>query len=228
MVLGVLAAPLLARSYQPWRIAQISAVLLVGGGVTAAVCLARKRAEAGELEAEPTDAPGTLNARVPEFDLELADGESVELAELLGLGPTVLVLMPSSPGDDHVGMVAELVRDAAEHGETVNVIGRSLPVGLWDGGAMRLLRDPLGSAERALGMTGEGLRRRSRGGVFVIDGGGVLRFAYVPAKHGEWIPASFVRGRLARMRPAVRAPEVHLTRTVLTAAPAAAATPEGA
>jgi hypothetical protein len=50
--------------------------------------------------------------------------------------------------------------------------------------------------------------------VFVIDAGLVVRFAFVATTDDQWIPASFVLGRLARMAPAA-APEVQLLRTDL-------------
>ena len=61
------------------------------------------------------------------------------------------------------------------------------------------LRDHGGDCFRALQLP---TRRRSReAGVFVIDQGGVLRFAYRTGDPGEWVPASFVVSRLRRLMP---------------------------
>jgi hypothetical protein len=59
--------------------------------------------------------------------------------------------------------------------------------------------------------------------VFVIDAGLVVRFAFVPTEDDQWIPASFVLGRMARMTPAAP-PEVELLRTDLRS-PAAGPAP---
>jgi hypothetical protein len=62
------------------------------------------------------------------------------------------------------------------------------------------MTDPAANAFAALGLVKRGIGRvRRRGGVFVVDGGGVLRFAYVAQRDHEWVPCTFVLGRLQRL-----------------------------
>jgi hypothetical protein len=84
------------------------------------------------------------------------------------------------------------------------------------GRVARVLEDPAWTAHRALGIPVRGLRRRTHGGVFVIDDGLVVRFSFVATADDQWIPAAYVLGRLARMAP-VTAPEVEVLRTDLRA-----------
>ena len=62
------------------------------------------------------------------------------------------------------------------------------------------MTDPAANAFAALGLVERGIGRvRRRGGVFVVDGGGVLRFAYVAQRDHDWVPCTFVLGRLQRL-----------------------------
>jgi len=156
-----------------------------------------------------------LDAAVARFRLIPSDGRSpVEVDDLVGGGPAVLALIDGGKTDDaRAAMLRELGQRIAGSGATARLLlvspgdsalGRQLSV-------VRIaewLTDPDGEAARALGvMTARRLRRSRRtDGLFVIDSGRVLRFAFCVQEPGQWVPASFVWSRLVRLGGAEAAP----------------------
>jgi hypothetical protein len=74
--------------------------------------------------------------------------------------------------------------------------------------AARWLTDPDGQVCEALGLLEQRRLRKSRrrDGVFVVDSNRVVRFVFVAQEPGQWVPASFVASRLARLGSTLPAP----------------------
>jgi hypothetical protein len=154
-----------------------------------------------------------LDAPVDRFRLNpAATGEPVGLDDLIASGPVVLVLIDGGRTEDpRAAMLRELGERIASSAARLLLVSpgdsdlcRSLSVehtGEW-------LTDPKGDASRALGLLQDRkLRRARRGdGLFVVDQDRVLRFAFSVQEQDQWIPASFVWSRLARLGSATRAP----------------------
>jgi len=151
-----------------------------------------------------------LDAEVAPFTLISAEsGISVDLDALTAAGPTVLAWIEDAADDDPRG---EMLRDLATRiadsaARLVVVSGAESPLarGLSESRSVEWLTDPKGEASRALGLTDQRRMRRSRrrDGLFVVDERRVLRLAFVVQEPGQWIPASFVCSRLARLGTAV-------------------------
>jgi response regulator RpfG family c-di-GMP phosphodiesterase len=151
-----------------------------------------------------------LDAEVAPFTLISAEGGiSVAIDELTAAGPAVLTWIENAAHDDPRGeMLHDLgTRIAESAARLVVVSGADSPFArrLADSRAAEWLTDPSGEASRALGLTDQRRMRRSRrrDGLFVIDEQRVLRLAFVVQEPGQWIPASFVSSRLARLGTAV-------------------------
>ncbi|MGN6378802.1 MAG: HD domain-containing phosphohydrolase [Gaiellales bacterium] len=144
-----------------------------------------------------------LDHRLDSFDLRDARGGAVTLDELVSSGPVVLAAVEGGGSPDpRLAMLRELGRGASEYGSRLVVVsdgdcpaGRQLEAARIAG----WLRDA-GNAFRALGLTERKLgRTRRRSGVFVVDAGRTLRFAFSSREPAEWIPASVVLSRLRRL-----------------------------
>jgi MFS family permease len=226
MVLGVLAAPVLLNGRSPETVVRLSTGLLVVGAGIAAIGLVRRIATDEALDVKAAGAePGSVGHAVSAFELSDGDHEPVPVAELATSGAVALVMLGRSEDRERESMVRELADGLRDSPFPLVVVaeGSAIAQRLAASRTARVLQDPSGAAHRALGIPVRGLRRRSRGGVFVIDAGLVVRFAFVSTEDDQWIPASFVLGRMARMTPAAP-PEVELLRTDLRS-PAAGPAP---
>jgi len=222
MVVGLAIAPLIAGHFTTGGTLRIVALGCLVSGIVAGVCLVGGGdAEATLDEEAPADAVpvvtgSELGARVAAFELVDARGASLTAAQLAAQGPAVIVLAGRRKDEGCAGLLRELAGQLPAGSRVVVVSRRDSEVGK-HAEAVRLatwLRDPSGACFRALRVTD---RRRGRcGGVFVIDGEGVLRFAFRLEKDGDWIPAGFVLSRLRRLAPPE--PEVRVVRTELSAA----------
>jgi HD domain len=159
-----------------------------------------------------------LDAAVAQFRLNPADGGApLEVDDLVRGGPAVLAMVDGGKTDDtRASMLRELGRRISEsaasarlvvvsHGDSA--LGRRLSV-------VRIaewMTDPSGDAARALGVLSvRTLRRDQRAdGLFVVDIGRVLRFAFRAEQPDQWVPASFVWSRLVRLSGADPAPVQH-------------------
>ncbi|MDX6545905.1 MAG: hypothetical protein QOG02_1679 [Gaiellales bacterium] len=219
MVLGLLAAPLLLVGRSPESVARLSAGLLVVGAAIAALGLVRRGATdqaVDEKVARP--ALGAVGEPVEEFALGGGDAGTA-LTELVSGGAAVLVVLGDGDDREREAMVRELAERLRGSTARLAVIGSGRsPIArrLAAARIAAVFGDPDRLAHRELGIPLHGARRRSHGGVFVIDSGLVVRFAFVAEGADQWIPAGFVLGRLARMAPA-QAPDVHLLRSTLNA-----------
>lgn len=137
------------------------------------------------------------------FELRAPSGATVAIEELAESSPVVLALLEADRSPDpRMAMLRELGRGVAAAGARLVVVsagdcsaGRQLEaarIAEWFtdvGDAFRVL----GAADRKLGRT------RRRAGLFVVDRGLVLRFAFVAVEPDQWVPASFVLSRLNRL-----------------------------
>ena len=150
--------------------------------------------------------------------LTAAGGASVELGALAAGAPVVLALLESElePGP-RLDMLRELGRRLHGSGAQLVVVtaSESAIARTLEAEALALcMTDPAASAFAALGLVERGIGRvRRRGGVFIVDGTGILRFAYVAERNDDWVPCTFVIGRLQRLG---------ITADVTVAAPAPA------
>ncbi|MGH3073640.1 MAG: HD-GYP domain-containing protein [Gaiellales bacterium] len=131
-----------------------------------------------------------------------AGGASVDLDTLAAGAPVVLALLESElePGP-RLDMLRELGRRLQGSGAQLVVVtaSESAIARTLEAEALALcMTDP--AAFAALGLVERGIGRvRRRGGVFVVDGAGILRFAYVAERDNDWVPCKFVVGRLQRL-----------------------------
>ncbi len=154
-----------------------------------------------------------LDAAVPPFTLISAEsGSAIALDELTARAPAVLAWIDEARGDDPRG---EMLRDLGNRMASsparlviVSATGSQLARQLADDRSAEWLTDPSGEASRALGLLDQRRMRRSRlrDGVFVVDEFRLLRLAFVVQEPGQWIPASFVSSRLARLGATVTEP----------------------
>jgi MFS family permease len=221
MVVGLAVAPLIANHFTTGETLRVVAIGCLISGVVAGVCLVGGGDADATLDEEvretaPAVAMGELGAPVAAFELADRDGQPVGAPHLVAGGPAVVVLASRREDEACVAMV----RDVAEqlpHGCSLWVVSRRESGAGKHAEAVRLatwLRDTSGACFRAFKVA-DGRSSRA-GGVFVIDGQGVLRFAFRLEPGMDWIPASFVLSRLRRLAPAE--PEVRVVRTELSAA----------
>lgn len=136
--------------------------------------------------------------------LTAAGGASVDLGALAAGAPVVLALLESElePGP-RLDMLRELGRRLHGSGAQLVVVtaSESAIARTLEAEALALcMTDPAASAFAALGLVERGIGRvRRRGGVFIVDGTGILRFAYVAERNHDWVPCTFVLGRLQRL-----------------------------
>ncbi len=205
MVLGVLAAPVLLAGRSPETVVRFSAGLLVVGAGIAAIGLVRRIATDEALDEEAAGhGPGSVGRPVEAFELLDRDAEPVAVADLAASGAVVVVVLGGRDDREREGMVREVADGLRQSPFPLVVVapkGSATAERLAASRAAPVLQDPSGAAHRALGIPVRGLRRRSAGGVFVIDSRLVVRFAFVATGDDQWIPAAFVLGRLARMTP---------------------------
>ena len=220
MVVGLALAPLIANQFTTGETLRIVAFGCLVSGIVAAVCLVGGDADATLDEEVPAPAPqvaaGELGLPVAAFELVGGDGRAVGVPQLAAGGPAVVVLAGRRKDEGCVAMLRELA-EQLPHGCRLWVVSRRDSETGRHAEAVRLatwLRDASGVCFRALRVA-DG-RRSTSGGVFVIDGEGVLRFAFRLERGGDWIPASFVLSRLRRLAPAQ--PEVRVVRTELSTA----------
>jgi hypothetical protein len=145
-----------------------------------------------------------LDAKLEPLRLTAAGGASVDLDALSAGAPVVLALLEAEPEPGpRLDMLRELGRRLHGSGAQLVVVTRSESAiaKTLEAEALALcMTDPAANAFAALGLVERGIGRvRRRGGVFVVDGGGILRFAYVAQRDHEWVPCTFVLGRLARL-----------------------------
>ena len=145
-----------------------------------------------------------LDAKLEALRLTAAGGASVDLDALSAGAPVVLALLEAEPEPGpRLDMLRELGRRLHGSGAQLVVVTRSESAiaKTLEAEALALcMTDPAANAFAALGLVERGIGRvRRRGGVFVVDGGGILRFAYVAQRDHEWVPCTFVLGRLARL-----------------------------
>ena len=136
--------------------------------------------------------------------LTAAGGAAVDLGALAAGAPVVLALLECElePGT-RLDMLRELGRRLHGSGAQLVVVTASFflidrtPEGKSLVPCMTALP---ASAFGARGRVERGIGRvRRRGGVFVVDGTGILRFAYVAERDHDWVPCTFVLGRLQRL-----------------------------
>jgi hypothetical protein len=144
-----------------------------------------------------------LDQALQPLDLKRPTGEQVGLDTLVETGPLVLALMEADTSPDpRLAMLREVGRSASTYGAQLVVIssgecgaGRQLEAA----GIATWLNDG-GNAFQELGLTERKLgRTRRQSGMFVVDTGQILRFAFSTKNPEEWIPASFVISRLRRL-----------------------------
>jgi HD domain len=145
-----------------------------------------------------------LDAKLESLRLTAAGGTSVDLDALAAGAPVVLALLEAEPEPGpRLDMLRELGRRLRGSGAQLVVVtaSESAMAKTLEAEALALcMTDPAANAFSALGLVERGIGRvRRRGGVFVVDGGGVLRFAYVAQRDHEWVPCTFVLGRLQRL-----------------------------
>jgi hypothetical protein len=145
-----------------------------------------------------------LDAKLEPLRLTAAGGASVDLDALAAGAPVVLALLEAEPEPGpRLDMLRELGRRLRGSGAHLVVVtpAESAIAKTLEAEALALcMTDPAANAFSALGLVERGIGRiRRRGGVFVVDGGGVLRFAYVAQRDHEWVPCTFVLGRLQRL-----------------------------
>jgi hypothetical protein len=145
-----------------------------------------------------------LDAKLESLRLTAAGGASVDLDALAAGAPVVLALLEAAPEPGpRLDMLRELGRRLRGSGAQLVVVtpSESAMARTLEAEALALcMTDPAANAFAALGLVERGIGRvRRRGGVFVVDGGGVLRFAYVAQRDHEWVPCTFVLGRLQRL-----------------------------
>jgi hypothetical protein len=145
-----------------------------------------------------------LDAPLEPLRLTAAGGASVDLGALAAGAPVVLALLETEPEPGpSLDMLRELGRRLHGSGAQLVVVtpSESAIAKTLEAEALALcMTDPAASAFAALGLVDRGIGRvRRRGGVFVVDGGGILRFAYVAQRDHEWVPCTFVLGRLQRL-----------------------------
>jgi hypothetical protein len=145
-----------------------------------------------------------LDAKLEPLRLTAAGGASVDLDALAAGAPVVLALLETEPEPGpRLDMLRELGRRLRGSGAHLVVVtpSESAIAKTLEAEALALcMTDPAANAFSTLGLVERGIGRvRRRGGVFVVDGGGVLRFAYVAQRDHEWVPCTFVLGRLQRL-----------------------------
>ena len=145
-----------------------------------------------------------LDAPLEPLRLTAAGGASIDLGALAAGAPVVLALLEAEPEPGpRLDMLRELGRRLRGSGAQLVVVtpSESAIAQTLQAEALALcMTDPAANAFAALGLVERGIGRvRRRGGVFVVDGGGVLRFAYVAQRDHEWVPCTFVLGRLQRL-----------------------------
>ena len=145
-----------------------------------------------------------LDAKLESLRLTAAGGASVDVDALSAGAPVVLALLEVEPEPGpRLDMLRELGRRLHGSGAQLVVVtpSASAIARTLEAEALALcMTDPAANAFAALGLVERGIGRvRRRGGVFVVDGGGILRFAYVAQRDHEWVPCTFVLGRLARL-----------------------------
>jgi hypothetical protein len=220
MVIGLGIAPLIADRFTTGTTLRIVAVGCVLSAIVAGVSLVGG-GEGSELmheDADPAESlSGDLGEVVVPFELRDRIHQPVTLGDLTATGPLVVVLAGAGGGDE---ACLTMMRETAAQlppGCRLVVVSRRDSKLAQRADAVRIadwLRDPSGDAFRALRVA-QGRRTRAAG-VFVIDHGGVLRFAFRTADGGDWIPASFVVSRLRRLVP--DQPQVRVVRTELSTA----------
>jgi len=150
-----------------------------------------------------------LDAPLSPFTLISAEGgNAVALDELTATGPAVFAWVERPAGDDpRAEMLRELGERTAPSARLVVVSALDSPLlrRLADGRSVEWLTDPSGDASRVLGLLDQRRMRRGRlrDGVFVIDQRRVLRLAFIAHEPGQWIPASVIFSRLARLGVAI-------------------------
>jgi hypothetical protein len=145
-----------------------------------------------------------LDAPLEPLRLTAAGGASVDLGALADGAPVVLALLETEPEPGpRLDMLRELGRRLRGSGAQLVVVtpSESAIAKTLEAEALALcMTDPAANAFATLGLVERGIGRvRRRGGLFVVDGGGVLRFAYVAQRDHEWVPCTFVLGRLQRL-----------------------------
>ena len=147
-----------------------------------------------------------LDAEVAPFTLISAEsGISVALNELTAAGPAVLAWIDGAKKDDPRGeMLLDLSGRIAGSAARLVVVSEAdsrFAQQFADGRSAEWLTDPSGEASLTLGLTDQRRMRRNRrrDGLFVVDERRVLRLAFVVQEPGQWIPATFVSSRLARL-----------------------------
>jgi hypothetical protein len=145
-----------------------------------------------------------LDAPLEPLRLTAAGGASVDLGALAAGAPVVLALLEAEPEPGpRLDMLRELGRRLHGSGAQLVVVtaAESAIARTLEAEALALcMTDPAADAFATLGLVERGIGRvRRRGGVFVVDGAGVLRFAYVAQRDHEWVPCTFVLGRLQRL-----------------------------
>jgi len=145
-----------------------------------------------------------LDAKLESLRLTAAGGASVDLDAVAAGAPVVLALLEAEPEPGpRLDMLRELGRRLRGSGAQLVVVtpSESAVAKTLQAEALALcMTDPAANAFSQLGLVERGIGRvRRRGGVFVVDGGGVLRFAYVAQRDHEWVPCTFVLGRLQRL-----------------------------
>jgi hypothetical protein len=199
MLLGLLIAPVIVAATSPQFAVQAAAGALLLAAAVAAAGLLRTQT----LEHPIHTAPMAIGVAARAFVLTDSNGHEHQATDLAASSPIVLVLLGNADATK-IAMVTEL-------GKTINPTHASILVvanprspsthNLPTTPNLQLFQDRDGRAHATLGISATETSGRPSGGVIVLDQDLVVRFAFVPHEPGEWIPASFVLGRLTRLTP---------------------------
>jgi HD-GYP domain-containing protein (c-di-GMP phosphodiesterase class II) len=153
-----------------------------------------------------------LDEPVAPFTLHPAgDGDPVPVDRLVEDGPAVLALAEGGKDEQLQALLRELGERIPAPAARLILVSPGPSEACRAVEAVRSadwLTDPDGDAAGALGIVEQRKLRRARRkeGLFVLDRGRLLRFAFVVSEPGVWVPASFVHSRLSRLAAAAAAP----------------------
>jgi MFS family permease len=213
MLLGLLLAPGIVAVTSPQIAVQIAAGALLLAAAVAAAGLARTQT-LKILTATPLK---TVGHAAPAFVLTDSNGHQHQATDLVASRPIVVVLLGNADASK-IAMVTELGKTISPSTASILVvadprspIAHNVPTTP----NLQLFQDRDGRAHATLGISAAETSGRPSGGVVVLDQDLVVRFAFVPHKPGHWIPASFVLGRLTRLRPPTTDAPARLAQTNL-------------
>ena len=199
MIAGVLAAPLLLSTTSPETVVQLSGGLMICGATISGLCLISHQIT---RRVTPIPIAAGIGTTVAPFTVRTATGKERSLASITG--PPLVLIVPGADDDAAMAAIKDVAAALTTRASRLGVVvsqGSSLIGRLDAPDRARLLLDGDGSARKALGLATERNGAAHTGGIFVLDAKSVVRFAYLQQQPDEWIPGSFVAGRVARLSP---------------------------